>query len=125
MKELKFRAWDKIRKEWENHFSISKTGKFYRCGIIQNQKNIELVQYTGLKDKNDVEIFEGDVVEFTLFNCYDEDIQCKGSIHIEDGRMYIDSNGDLFNLYDARIQDDEFGVIGNIHENPELISLKT
>ena len=67
-------------------------------------------QYTGLTDKNGVRIFEGDIVR------YEDDI---GYViyNGDDARFLVDSP----NMYISMDYSNEFEVIGNIHDNPELL----
>lgn len=75
----------------------------------------DLMQFTGLKDKNGKEIYEGDVVEFILPNEHEgeteyiEEITYEGSSFVLDGNVPVDAF------------EKELEVIGNIYENPELL----
>lgn len=90
-------------------------------------------QYTGLTDKNDVKIFEGDICDFTVFDYLDNDTQYRGVViyagsrfmlwKSEDNEYYGADGG--FDLDWVVAQDDEFEIIGNIHDNPELLEEKS
>lgn len=106
MREIKFRAWDKEKREMillEPNTSYS------------DFKNFELSQYTGLKDKNGKEIYEGDI--FT-----DDDCSKKRFIFEYNGlNLTVREVG--YRIGSLFITDDmiKLEVIGNIYENPELL----
>lgn len=88
-----------------------------------------ICQYTGLKDKNGKEIYEGDICEFSVFDYNDCDTQYKGVVVYSGSRFmlwkskeseYYGNDGG-FDLDWVISQDDEFEVIGNIYGNPELL----
>jgi uncharacterized phage protein (TIGR01671 family) len=65
MREIKFRAWHKTLKEMlpniQNHIGNDGWG----FGQLLNDPNVEIMQYTGLKDRNGVEVYEGDIVRYS------------------------------------------------------------
>lgn len=64
MREIKFRAWDKGLNEmtYSGLHSIGFDGKVYYGNADFSDYGLEIMQYTGLKDKNGKEVYEGDIV---------------------------------------------------------------
>ena len=123
MREIKFRAWDGKRMF---HESFCEYLNGYGCLFQQFEKPEALMQYTGLKDKNGKEIYEGDIVK---------GITCKGDgVEKLLGKMFFDEaeaeycieqNNDYFPVCSIHVTDkNSLEVIGNIYENPELLKLK-
>lgn len=122
----KFRAWDKECMEMANVTDISYKGNWIvdephialdtRCDLLPFD-DIELMQSTGLKDKNDVEIFEGDIVK-TL----GVDLEVTFStIKFEEGAFCVDYKNLGVEFDFLYFVDSPLEVIGNIWENGELL----
>lgn len=89
------------------------------CEYMQN---FELMRSTGLIDKNGIEIYEGDIVEFKY--PYDKRIKTKGVIVRNDNKacfgISMKETTEQYELY--RITAENYlTVIGNVHQNPELL----
>ena len=123
MREIKFRAWHKGKKIIGNvlgidilHKEIFFSNEDVDCYEHVDFKNIELMQYTGLKDKNEKEIYEGDILS-------DGNDEKPYKIIFENGSFRAEFERDFeeysFDLIDVVAQGCE--VVGNIYENPELL----
>lgn len=124
MREIKFRAWDKENKKMMKVSSISLENKeiavkdfgtyhFFRI------KDIELMQYIGLKDKNNKEIYEGDIVLVKPggTSTYKTVVKFKEGAFIAsliDGEDYI-------YIFNRGFDSNDFEIIGNIYKNKKLL----
>lgn len=117
MKEIKFRAWDKKRDimEYRDFEEINNYGWVLKSYF----DDFVFMQYTGLKDKNNYEIWEGDIVEW---ECGDRGIvEFNYSAFIIKWIDPIESEWDYMNEF---VEDGVQLVIGNIYESPELLKEK-
>ncbi|MFP7220171.1 YopX family protein [Bacillus subtilis] len=123
MRQIKFRAW---HKKWDRlindiflgdsevKFPIGNTSDI--LNINEEYSNLIFQQYTGLKDKNGREIYEGDIVIDGHKN--------SAEVVFDDGCFcVIGYLGDLRThpLRDSLFCGERFEAIGNIYENPELL----
>ena len=111
MREIKFRAWDKEEQEmldWDKFFNLDIAQVFESKGSW----GVYPMQYTGLKDKNDIEIYEGDILSYFGFK-YEVIFEESAFGWYEDGLFY--SFAELAIGEIARTD-----VVGNKYENPEL-----
>jgi hypothetical protein len=110
-REIKFRGWDKALKEmsYTPLHSISFNGTLNYGNADFTDYPIEIMQFTGLHDKNGKEIYEGDIVEYEFAPC---GLQ-RGEFIFNEGTFYLKGTG-KFRPYDCEI-------IGNIYENTELL----
>lgn len=126
-REIKFRAWD----EWNNkfiYFNIQDSTD-YDKDVIGIFANVEKQQYTGLKDKNEKEIYEGDILEDDVGDI----------LEVKFGELPLDKTGDCVCTFPAfylknygqlgkspMYKCQEIGswmkVVGNIYENPNFLS---
>ena len=131
----KFRAWDKILKKMNDVTAIDFSTKpfrvFYSAYGEDNYFNQDaiLMQSTGLKDKNGVEIYEGDIL-LSAASENQEDWK-KWQVHYADGRFLVDykqtpkdkrkrKNLEIEDLCEDNVWLYGLEVIGNIYETPEL-----
>jgi len=143
MREIKFRAWTKEDEQmlsvnqidWtdDNTYIFSDT-----TGYDYTKEDIILMQYTGLKDKNDKEIYEGDIVinhgyfnkgivKFGSFkqsaqSKHDRPYWCQGFYaNGQEVKSLLGMKYKLTENYSIEKSEDTLEVIGNIYKNPELI----
>ncbi len=127
MKETKFRAWDKVFKKMLYldgfRFLGKETIELFITGEkeypIENINDIELLQFTNLKDKNGKEIFDGYIVEFE----YKGKEKQKGETIFIGGSFKIKSEKGIYYLFCKEIMKN-VEVIGNIYDNPKLLEDK-
>jgi uncharacterized phage protein (TIGR01671 family) len=106
--------------------------EFEKTGVsLVYQPHIKVMQYTGLKDKNGKDIYEGDIItptaykntdskEWIKFKC--EVILYKGMFCLKLNKSFITEYKPLYkSLEDAASANNRFEIIGNIYENPELL----
>ena len=155
-REIKFRAWDKRTGRWIDNFRMFMHGNIEVFTSYANpqwqpysKKHYELMQYTGLKDKNGKEIFEGDILEVVIDNDNDEtcghgfdiDVGKKVAVRWMDGgfrliepQYYnnedkgycevcaaVNSGGYLYSENHEMDIGFFVKVVGNIYESPELL----
>ena len=124
MRELKFRAWiknyncyaDVLGFEQGRLFIQFQSGERAQHRLYVSVEDCILEQYTGLRDKNGEEIYEGDIVE------YDYYIRNSKSYRVKEKVMFDDMGARLGN---DRIRNcSNVEVIGNINENMDLLEEK-
>lgn len=137
MREIKFRAWDRSKnlmspvwtigfKAWDwpdvalNRLELEDNGTY--DADLMREGNIVLMQYTGLKDKNGKEIWEGDVIHVPAKKRWRSGVvnysEITGSFKVEAIDLF-----DIIGKKSSLFYDENAYVAGNVYENPELVAL--
>jgi len=117
MREIKFRAWDAVENKMHYPLALEDSDllkALYGTEVIKGKGNIELMQYTGLKDKNDVEIYGGDIVVIPDYYAK------RGVVEYSAPTFNIFDGDDSYTIFDWE-EWEYFEVTGNMYENPELL----
>jgi len=143
---MKFRAWDKKEKRMFSVWRLTFSGvnhpeveelvnrphprfKLEEAILKHHQSDIVIMQYTGLKDMKQKEIYEGDIVRVVFRKCDEfHPEECAEYVYIAIVRFDEDSFSFVLDIprnttldYRKLTTADEVEVIGNIYENPKLI----
>lgn len=125
-REIKFRAWDKEKEMMFNPSSVNwKSGTLWVCNVNGENRleyelinpKAELMQFTGLLDKNGEEIYEGDIVK-TKYQpkaqmIWEDEEACFAFLTIDD----VVKDNKMYGFHDMEVE-----IIGNIYENPDLLT---
>ena len=127
MRKLKFRAWLKEERKMVNvetlFIGINRLcfGNFKTEDLFfRDFEEVELMQYTGLKDKNDKEIYEGDIV---LIKLDETSTWHKTVVGFKKGAFIANliDKEDYVYIFHHGFTGDDFEIIGNVYENKNLL----
>jgi hypothetical protein len=110
MREIKFRQWNSAYKRMEYGAGAHKPSGWTGFSNVSWER-YPIMQYTGLKDKNGVEIYEGDIIEFDYLK-----YKLRGDVRWDQRRALFYTCG-----YGGSGVSTHGNIIGNIYENPELL----
>ena len=138
MREIKFRSW------YDDKMHVNPTFTFYNHGakgnavmLVDEWEDRVIMQYTGLKDKNGVEIYEGDILEFTdKWEWYRGNYSAKMMSADQDELKVLKAQYEAEPMSRYKVKyhpydgygiskydlENYLAVVGNIYQNPELLS---
>lgn len=121
MREIKFRAWNEVEEKmlnWNEFLDTNMKNTF----IAPESTGLILMQYTGLKDKNGKEIYEGDII---FIKGETKLLDIKGKVEYSNtfAQFIITNTGSIVNETEplGDYEEENIEVIGNIYDNPELL----
>lgn len=133
-RDIKFRAWDKENERMYTAIDLFHDDKggieLIRCGYLKNPywgkrsktpDQVELMQYTGHKDRDGVEIYEGDIIRKLV---HGKSEGCYEVVYAYCEYVGLSKELDEYGPYRTKLcgwDCVDFEVIGNIYENPELL----
>ncbi len=124
-REIKFRMWDKIDLQMRPVIQFHIHGDWVSCPVQVNEddlgleqrklEDIELMQFTGLKDVNGKRIYEGDILK-TNRNFFSS-LTLTGEVYWFNTEQRFGLRDNVYYLNSKH----EYEIIGNIYENPNLL----
>lgn len=121
MREIKFRMWNSCgdKSKFLYSFQALECMNQQQLGIYDHEKDgCAFEQFTGLRDKNGKEIYEGDILGGCIGLVVHWCNKCHGFQLTYPNEGCFSCNGDVFI---NEFEKEDFEVVGNIHENPELL----
>ena len=117
-RKLRFRAWNKATRKMIDLYKVTPLVLNTECdGIfIPFREECEIMQFTGLFDKNGKAIYEGDIVQWVSTF-----IGAEKNLHTDEVKWVESAAGFLLMSWIHELDAADMTIIGNIHENPELL----